>query len=90
MGLNITVHGSEQLCLKYKFRLSGKYIRLSDSMTKSNKICYDKYAITTVGVSGLKEKKTKKLTRKESCFFVGHDSLSLAKKLYKINLFLNK
>ncbi|MBD5089036.1 MAG: hypothetical protein HDT30_09560 [Clostridiales bacterium] len=59
MGLNITVHGFEQLYLKYKFRLSGRYLRLSDSMTKSNKICYDKYAITTVGVSGLKEKKTK-------------------------------
>lgn len=39
--------------------MSGKYIRLSDNMTKYNKICYDKYAVTTVGVSGLKEKKTK-------------------------------
>lgn len=65
--------------LKYKSRLSGKYIRLSDNMTKSCKICYDKYAITTVGVSGLKEKKTKKQTRKESCFFVKHDSLPLLK-----------
>lgn len=30
-----------------------------------------------MGVNGLKEKKTKKQTCKESCFLVGHDSLPL-------------